>query len=120
LLNAFGNTKKRIRRQALIEFEIDGVSYELVFVVAPNVVPDAILKINFLKETNVVMNLTEGRFRTRMDGFNCEHKFFYDSLPKSKVGVQLKFSESQTTIRQNGKDYTVTAQTTHALMSVPK
>ena len=48
----------------MIEFEIDGVSYELVFVVAPNLVPDAIVKINFMKDTNVLMNLTEGRFRT--------------------------------------------------------
>ena len=54
----------------MIEFEIDGVSYELMFMIAPNVVPDAILRINFLKENNVVMNLNEGRFRTRRDGFN--------------------------------------------------
>ena len=49
LITAFGNRKKRIKRQALIEFEIGGVSYEQVFVLAPNLVPDAILGINFLK-----------------------------------------------------------------------
>ena len=54
--------------------------------IGPNLVPDAILRINFLKKTNVVMNLTEGRFRTRRDGFNFEQKFCYDSLPKNNVG----------------------------------
>ena len=39
LINAFGNITKRIKRQVLIEFEIDGVSYGLVFMTAPNLVP---------------------------------------------------------------------------------
>jgi hypothetical protein len=86
LITAFGNITKRIKRQALIEIEIDGFSHGVVFMIAPNLVPDAILRINFLKQNDVVMNLTEGRFGTRRDGFNCEHKFFYDSLPKNKVG----------------------------------
>ena len=69
----------------MIEFEIDGVSYEKVFMATPNLVPDTILGINFPKENNVVINLTEGRFRTRRDDSDCEHKFFTVSLPKSKV-----------------------------------
>lgn len=64
LITAFGSRTKRIKRQALIEFEIDGVSYEQVFMIAPDLVPDAILGINFLKENNVVISLTEGRFKT--------------------------------------------------------
>jgi len=81
LITVFG---RRTKRQALIEFETDGVSYEKVYMIAPNLVPDAILGINFLKENNVVINLTEGRFKTRRDGSDCEHKFFYGSLPKNK------------------------------------
>jgi len=96
----------------LIEFDTDGVSYEKVFVIAPNLVPDAILGINFLKENNVVINLTGGCFKTRRGGFDCEHKFFYDSLPKNKVGVglisnpkfQLNFSELRR--QSDGKDNT--------------
>jgi predicted aspartyl protease len=65
LITAFGSRTKRIKRQALIEFEIDGVSYEQVFMIAPNLVPDAILGINFLKENNVVTNLTEGRSKCK-------------------------------------------------------
>jgi len=53
LITAFERTK-RIKGQALIEFKI--VSYEQVFMLAPNLVPDAILGINFLKENNVVIN----------------------------------------------------------------
>jgi hypothetical protein len=54
LIAAFGNRTKRIKRQALIGFEIDGVSYELVFMIAPNVVPGAILGISFIKVHNVI------------------------------------------------------------------
>jgi len=94
--------------------------------IAPILVPDAILGINFLKENNVLINLTEGRFRTRRGGSNCEHKFFYDSLPKNKVGAglisnpkfQLNFSESQR--QPEGMYYIVGAQTTHALMPMRK
>ena len=122
LIIAFGNRTKRIKRQALIEFQIDGVRYEHVFMIAPNLVPDAILGINFLKENNVVINLTEGRFKTRRDGSYCEHKFFCDSLPKNKVRIglilnptfQLNFSELQRQL--GGKDYIVGAQTTNAIM----
>jgi hypothetical protein len=90
---------------------------------APNLAPDAILGINFLQENDVVINVTEGRFTTRRDGCNCEHKFLYDSLPKNKVGVvglisnpkfQLNLSESQR--QPDGKDYLVGAQNTHALI----
>jgi hypothetical protein len=89
LITAFGSRTKRIKRQALIEFEIDGVSCEQVFMIAPNLVPDAILGIHFLKENNVVINLTEGSFKTRRGGSDCEHKFFYGSLPKNKAEVDL-------------------------------
>jgi hypothetical protein len=80
-------------------------------------VPYAILGIDFLKENNVVINLTEWSFKTRRDGWNCERKFFYDSMPNNKVGVrlipnqkfQMNFSESQR--QPDGKDYIVGAQT---------
>jgi hypothetical protein len=95
----------------LIEFERDGVSYEQVFMIALNLVPDASLGIHFLKENNVVINLTEGHFKARKDGFYCENKFFYGSLPKSRVGFglisnpkfQLNFSELQTRVGRKGK-----------------
>jgi hypothetical protein len=90
--------------------------------IAPNLVPDAILGINFLKENNVVINLTEGSFETRRDGSDCERKFFYGSLPKNNVEVdlisnlnfQLNFSELQG--QSDGKEKIVGAQTTHALI----
>ena len=94
LLTAFGSRTKRIKRQALIEFEIVGVSYEQVFMIAPDVIRVVIVGINFLKENNVVISVAEGH------GSDCEHKFFYDSLPKNKAGIgfiskpkiQLNFS----------------------------
>jgi hypothetical protein len=122
LITAFGSKTKRIRRQALIEFEIGGVRYEQLFMIAPNPVPDAILGINSLKEDNVVINLTEGSFKTRRDGSDCEHKFLYGSLPKNKgeVGLiskpkfQLNFSELQG--QPHGKENIMGVQTTRALV----
>jgi len=89
--------------------------------IAPNQVPDAILGTNFLNENNAVISLTEGRFKTRRDSSDCEHKLFYDSLPKNKVGVgftskpniQLNFSKLQR--QSDGKNNTVGAQTTLTL-----
>jgi len=104
----------------LIEFKIDGVSNKQVFMIAPNLVPDTILGINFLKGNNIVINLTEGRFKMQRDGSDCEHKFFYGSLPKNKVGLisnpkfQLNFSELQR--QSDGKGNIVGAQTTHELI----
>jgi hypothetical protein len=54
LIIAFRNRTKRVEGQALIGFEIDGVSYEQVFMIASTVVPGAIFGIRFLKENNVV------------------------------------------------------------------
>jgi hypothetical protein len=90
--------------QAFIGFEIAGVSYEQVFMTVSNLVPDAVLGINFLQENIVVINSAERRFDTRLYSSNCEHNL-YDSLPKDKMGValipnpefQLSFPESQTT-----------------------
>ena len=121
-ITAFGSTTKRIKRQVLIEFKIDGVRYEQVFTIAPNLVPDVTLGINFLKANNVVINLTEGRFKTRSDDSDCEHKFFYDSLPKNKGGVGLisnpKFQSNSSELQRlsDGKDNIVSAKTTHVLM----
>jgi len=56
LTTAFENRTKRIKRQALSEFEIDGFIYEQVFTIAHNLGPDTILGIDFLKQNNVVIN----------------------------------------------------------------
>jgi hypothetical protein len=93
--------------------------------IAPNVVPGAILGINFLQENKVVKNIAKRRFETRRYSSNCETNFC-DSLPEDKIGVavisnpvfQLNFPESQTTKQLDGKDHRVGAQTTHALMPV--
>ena len=53
------------------------------YLISPNLVRDAILGINFLKENNVVINLTEGHFMARRDFSDCENKFVYDLLPKN-------------------------------------
>jgi hypothetical protein len=98
------------------------------FMIAPNLVPDAVLGINFLHKNNVEMNFAEERFGTRGNGSNYQRKFFYDSLPKGKVGVGLvarlevesNLIGSLTTRRKDGKNNTVGAETTETLISMRK
>ena len=85
-------------------------------------VSEFILGINFLKECNVVINLTEVSFETRRDGSDCEQKFLYRSLRKNKVEVdfiskqkfQLKFSELKR--QSDGEEIIVGVQATQALI----
>ena len=60
----------------MIGFEIDGFSYEQVFKIAPNLVPDVILGMNFLQESKVMINLAETRFETGRYSYNCGHNFY--------------------------------------------
>jgi hypothetical protein len=90
-MTAFGNKTKRIRRQALIEFEIDGVKYEQVFMVSPNFEPDAILGINFLQDNDIVIDVTEKCFRTQKGEVSCAHRFCNNSFKKdSRSWVCIK------------------------------
>jgi hypothetical protein len=90
--------------------------------IAPNLMPDVILGVNFLKENNVVIDLTEGRVKARKGGSDCEHGFFYGSLPKNKFEVGfISNSEIQPNIsvlrRQLGeKGIVVGTRTIHALI----
>jgi len=76
LTTMFRNKTKGIRRQALIEFEIDGVKYEQVFMILPNLEPDAILGINFLQENDVMIDVARKCFRARKGEEDCTHSFF--------------------------------------------
>jgi hypothetical protein len=112
--------------QALIEFAIGGVSYEQVFMIAPNLVPYAILGINFLHENNFEMNLAKGSFRTRRNGSDYERKFSCGSLPKGEMGVglvaspgvQLNLTELLITRRDDERVNTVRAETTKNITSM--
>jgi hypothetical protein len=56
VVSVFGNGTKKVKRQTLIGFEIEGISYEQVFMAVCNLVFDAILGINFLQENKFVIN----------------------------------------------------------------
>jgi predicted aspartyl protease len=95
LTTAFGNKTKRIKRQALIEFEIDGVKYEQVFMISPNLEPDTILGINLLQDNDVVIDVTEKCFRTRTGEVSCTHSFVYNFLQKDRVGVRSVLNQNE-------------------------
>jgi hypothetical protein len=64
----------------LIEFEIDGVKYEQVFMVSPNLEPDSTLGINLFQDNDVAIDVTEKCFRTRKGEVSCAHRFFFKIL----------------------------------------
>jgi hypothetical protein len=65
LMSAFWARSKRIRKQALIQFKIDDECLKKVFMIAANVMADAILGVNFLTDYEVVIEFREKSFTTR-------------------------------------------------------
>jgi len=88
VVRAFGNVTKSIKGQALNGFEINDFSYEKIFMTVTNLVLDAIIGINFLRENKVVINLAERCFETRWYSSDCELNI-YDSLPKDETEVAV-------------------------------
>jgi hypothetical protein len=76
-VRAFGNGTKGVKRQTFIGFEIDGASYEQVFMAVCNLVLDANSGINFVHENKVVINVAERRFETRSYSSDCERNFMF-------------------------------------------
>ena len=50
IISAVGNKSKLVKRQILCDIEIDGIRYECVFLIIPELVKPCILGISFLQE----------------------------------------------------------------------
>jgi hypothetical protein len=64
LQTACGAKSRRIKRQALIDFSIDGVMYQVVGLIAPNLLKDLIVGVDYLREYKVTMEFAAARFST--------------------------------------------------------
>jgi hypothetical protein len=62
LVTAFGRRSKRIRRQALFEFEIGQHVFETILLVLPQLNNDAIFGCQFLRENAVIIDFNTGMF----------------------------------------------------------
>jgi hypothetical protein len=72
---AFGIKSQRIKRQALLNFTMDGSPYEATALIAPRLTMYMILGVDFLREYRVTICLDEALFITRATGRLTRHKF---------------------------------------------
>jgi hypothetical protein len=96
LISAFGARSKRIRKQALIQFKIDDVCPEQVFMIAANVMADAILGANFLTDYEVVIDFREKSFTTRQNNEVARHSFIFDGIAREADGGERVSSPGKT------------------------
>jgi hypothetical protein len=96
LTSAFGTRSKRIRKQALIQFKIDDVCLEQVFMIAANVMADAILGANFLTDNKVVIDFREKSFTTRQNNEVARHSFIFDGMAREADGGERVSSPGKT------------------------
>jgi hypothetical protein len=109
---AFGTKSQRIKRQALLNFTIDGSSYEAISLVAPRLRMYMILGVDFLREYRETICLDEALFITRTTKGLTRHKFISfvtEDLPAlTEKGVNIypgtftdRISEDNTFLQKN-------------------
>jgi hypothetical protein len=84
LISAWGAKRKRIKKQALIPFDIGETYYEQVFMVAPNLMAEAIIGANFLSDYGVMTDFKERSFTTRQHGQVSRHSFSFNGMAKEE------------------------------------
>lgn len=77
LISAWRTRSKKIKRQALIKFQVEKDNYEQVFMVAPNLLTHVILGANFLNENDALLNFREGCIVMREGSVSRRHNFFF-------------------------------------------
>jgi hypothetical protein len=108
LISAWGAKTKRIKKQALIPFDIGETYYAQVFMVAPNLMAEVILGAN-LSDYGVMTDFKERGFTTRQHGQVSRHSFSFDGMAKEEdrgalatnPGLTVKYSKNSKAIDQN-------------------
>jgi hypothetical protein len=80
-----GAKSRRIKRQALIDFSIDGVMYQVVALIAPNLLTDLIVGVDYLREYKVTMEFAAARFSTCIG--QAVHVHSFTGQPGLQVNV---------------------------------
>jgi hypothetical protein len=107
LISAWGSRTKRIRKQALIRFKMGSSSYEQVFMIAGQLMSDAILGANFLNELQAVMDLKNTCLVTNVNGVASSHNFVRESTglaPGSNPINKVHCTRGTTTMEPCGAD----------------
>jgi hypothetical protein len=68
LHSAFGKKSKRIKTQALVEFKVRSEIYEQVALIAPDLVVDMLLGVDFFDEYKIHIDFRSKSFETRVGG----------------------------------------------------
>jgi hypothetical protein len=76
LVAAFGRRSKRIRRQALLEFEIGQEVFETILLVSPQLNNDAIFGCQFLRKNGVTIDFNSGKFTAYVRGGMTRERIF--------------------------------------------
>jgi hypothetical protein len=76
LVAAFGRRSKRIRRQAILEFEISQNVFETILVVSPQLNNGTIFDCQFLRENGVTIDFNSGKFTAYVRGGMTRERIF--------------------------------------------
>jgi hypothetical protein len=84
--SAFGNKTKRIRVPAMMPIRIDDIVVDHIFLIAPQLLTQAILGVDFCRMNNIIINFPEQCFTMERDGNVSRHHFAYDNNIRS-IGI---------------------------------
>lgn len=82
LISGWRAKTERIREQAWIQFEIDGIRFDQTFMVASGLTIDAMLGTNLLCDYEVTMDFRERCFTTTQNGVISGQSFAFDLTAK--------------------------------------
>jgi hypothetical protein len=91
LVTAFGKQSNRVKKQAVIEFSIGKDLFEVNFFISPQLINDAILGCQFMKENEVSLNFERETFSYVKEGLVKEQQF-YQPAATLEVGCSDRHS----------------------------
>jgi hypothetical protein len=78
LVIALGKKSKRLNKQTMVEFEIEGDKFNHVFLVAQQLTVPVILGADFLNENKIILNFEERSLQAEREGIVVKYKFNKD------------------------------------------
>ena len=79
IVSAFGNKTKRIRVKAMMPIRIDDIVVDHIFLISPQLLTQALLRVDFCQMNNIIINFPEQRFTMERVSNVSRHHFAYDN-----------------------------------------
>jgi hypothetical protein len=76
LVTAFGKRSNRVRKQVMVTFIVRTEEFEANFFISPQLVNEAILGCQFIKNYGINLNFERGSFSYFRDNVEKEHLFY--------------------------------------------